>query len=301
MDFSFLLKPHRMLLSIGYNVSESRLDAGDYDLLASEARLASFIAIAKRDVPARHWFRLDRRSVAFGNLTALLSWSGSMFEYLMPALVMRAPEGSLLDRAHRVVVRAQREACATALGDAPRGPPESAYNVRDVDQTYQYSPFGVPALGLKRGLGNDTVIAPYATALAAMVDAPAAAQNFRALTRVGARGEYGFYEALDFTPDRLVEGEEVAVVRAYMAHHQGMTIVALANALREGSMQGYFHAEAAARATELLLQEKPPRSVEPPAEGGRSEAREAHLPVLAGRRRLALRSAAAHAACTAAQ
>jgi cyclic beta-1,2-glucan synthetase len=284
MDFSFLLKPNRMLLSIGYNVSESRLDAGDYDLLASEARLASFIAIAKRDVPARHWFRLDRRSVALGNLTALLSWSGSMFEYLMPALVMRAPAGSLLDRAHRVAVRSQRE-YAAALG-VPWGISESAYNVRDVDQTYQYSPFGIPALGLKRGLANDTVIAPYATGLAAMVDAPAAAKNFRDLERVGALGDYGFYEALDFTPDRLLEGERLAVVRAYMAHHQGMTIVAIANALRGGSIQGYFHAEAAARATELLLQEKPPRSVEAPAEGSRAEAREPRLPVLAGRRRL---------------
>jgi cyclic beta-1,2-glucan synthetase len=284
MDFSFLLKPNRMLLSIGYNVTESRLDSGDYDLLASEARLASFMAIAKRDVPSRHWFRLDRRSIAYGNLTALLSWSGSMFEYLMPALVMRAPRGSLLDRAHRVAVRSQRE-YAAGLG-VPWGISESAYNVRDVDQTYQYSPFGVPALGLKRGLGNDTVVSPYSTGLAAMVDAPAAAANFRQLERFGALGEYGFYEALDFTPDRLAEGEKVAVVRAYMAHHQGMTIVAIANALREGAMQGYFHAEAASRATELLLQEKPPRSVEAPTEGGRSEAREARLPVLAGRRRL---------------
>jgi len=284
MDFAFLLKPHRMLLSIGYNVTESRLDSGDYDLLASEARLASFVAIAKRDVPARHWFRLDRRSVAYGRVTALLSWSGSMFEYLMPALVMRAPQGSLLDRAQCVAVRAQRDYGASR--SVPWGVSESAYNTRDVDQTYQYSPFGVPALGLKRGLANDTVISPYATALAAMVDAPAAAANFRALQRCGALGHLGFYEALDFTPDRLAEGEEVAVVRAYMAHHQGMTVVALANALRGGVVQGYFLAEAAARATELLLQEKPPRSVEAAPGTVGSEAHEARLPVLAGRRRL---------------
>ena len=158
MDFGFLLKPHRMLLSIGFNVAESRLDAGDYDLLASEARLASFIAIAKRDVPARHWFRLDRHSVAMGNVTALLSWSGSMFEYLMPALVMRAPGGSLLDRALTVAVRAQRD-YGVARG-VPWGVSESAYNTRDLDQTYQYSPVGVPALGLKRGLANDLVVSP---------------------------------------------------------------------------------------------------------------------------------------------
>ena len=284
MDFAFLLKPHRMLLSIGYNVTESRLDSGDYDLLASEARLASFIAIAKRDVPARHWFRLDRHSVAVGNSTALMSWSGSMFEYLMPALVMRAPSGSLLERAQRVAVRAQRD-YLSARG-LPWGISESAYNTRDLDQTYQYSPFGVPALGLKRGLANDTVVAPYATGLAAMVDAPAAAANFRELDRWGARGHYGYYEALDFTPDRLAEGERVAVVRAYMAHHQGMTLVGIANGLRGGVMQGFFHAEAAARATELLLQERPPRSVESPPEGSEAEAREGRLPVLAGRRRL---------------
>ncbi len=284
MDFAFLLKPHRMLMSIGFNVAESRLDASDYDLLASEARLASFIAIAKRDVPARHWFRLDRRSVALGNLTALLSWSGSMFEYLMPTLVMRAPAGSLLDRAVKVAVRAQRDYAGAR--HIPWGISESAFNTRDLDQTYQYSPFGVPALGLKRGLGNDLVVAPYATGLAAMVDPSAAAANFRLLAEAGGLGRFGFYEALDFTPERLADGEAVAVVRAYMAHHQGMTIVGIANALTGGAVQGYFHAEPTARATELLLQEKPPRSVEDAPEALEAEAREARFPVSAGRRRL---------------
>ncbi len=284
MDFAFLLKPHRMLMSIGFNVAESRLDAGDYDLLASEARLASYLAIAKRDVPARHWFRLDRRSVALGDLTALLSWSGSMFEYLMPTLVMRAPTGSLLDRAVKVAVRAQRDYAATR--HVPWGISESAFNTRDLDQTYQYSPFGVPALGLKRGLANDLVVAPYATGLAAMVEPGAAAANFRLLAEAGGLGHFGFYEALDYTPERLADGETVAIVRAYMSHHQGMTIVAIANALTGGAVQGYFHAEPAARATELLLQEKPPRSVEAAPEGLETEAREARFPVSAGRRRL---------------
>ncbi len=284
MDFAFLLKPHRMLLSIGFNVAEGRLDSSDYDLLASEARLASFIAIAKRDVPARHWFRLDRRSVALGELTALLSWSGSMFEYLMPTLVMRAPAGSLLDRAVKVAVRAQRD---YARGrEIPWGISESAFNTRDLDHTYQYSPFGVPALGLKRGLANDLVVAPYATGLATMVDPTAAAANFRILAESGGLGYFGFYEALDFTPERLADGETVAVVRAYMSHHQGMTIVGIANALTGGAAQGYFHAEAVARASELLLQEKPPRSVEDAPQGLESEAREARFPVWAGRRRL---------------
>ena len=216
-----------------------------------------------------------------------------MFEYLMPALVMRAPPGSLLERAQKVAVRAQRD--YGALRQVPWGISESAYNTRDVDQTYQYSPFGVPALGLKRGLANDTVVAPYATGLAAMVEPAAAAANFRELTRWGGLGQFGFYEALDFTPDRLAEGEKVAVVRAYMAHHQGMTIVAIGNALLDEAVQGYFHAEAAARATELLLQEKPPRSVESPQEGVGSEAREARLPVL-GRAPASAHLAAAHAA-----
>ncbi|MBV9620088.1 MAG: glycosyl transferase [Gammaproteobacteria bacterium] len=284
MDFSFLLKPHRMLLSIGFNVGENRLDGGDYDLLASEARLASFIAIAKRDVPARHWFRLDRRSIAVGDTTALLSWSGSMFEYLMPALFLRVPDGSLLDRALHVAVQAQRD--YGRARHVPWGISESAYNTRDLDQTYQYSPFGVPTLGLKRGLANDLVVAPYATGLAAMIEPGAAAANYRELLRWGALGHFGFYEALDFTAARLAEGEKVAVVRAYMAHHQGMTIVAIVNALSGGLIQQYFHTEATTRATALLLQERPPRSVEAPPEGLAEEVREARLPVLAGRRRL---------------
>ena len=283
MEFAFLLKPDRMLLSIGFIVAESRLDASDYDLLASEARLASFIAIAKRDVPARHWFRLGRRSVAMGSGTALLSWSGSMFEYLMPSLVMAAPVGSLLERALRLAVRCQRD--YGAAHHVPWGVSESAYNVRDLEQTYQYSPFGVPALGLKRGLGNDLVISPYATGLASMVDPAAASANFRALERIGGLGHFGFYEALDFTPERLAEGERVAVVRAYMAHHQGMTIVSIANALLAGVMRRYFHGEATARATELLLQEKPPRSVDDLPPSIELAAREARLPVLAGTRR----------------
>ena len=284
MDFTFLLKPHRMLLSIGFNVAESRLDASDYDLLASEARLASFIAIAKRDVPARHWFRLDRRSVALGDRTALLSWSGSMFEYLMPTLVMRSPAGSLLDRAVKVAVSAQRDYAGAR--SIPWGISESAFNTRDLDQTYQYSPFGIPALGLKRGLANDLVVAPYATGLAAMVDPSAAAANFRLLAEAGGLGRFGFYEALDFTPERLADGEAVAIVRAYMSHHQGMIIVGIANALTGGAVQDYFHAEATTRASELLLQEKPPRSVEDAPEALEAEAREVRFPVSAGRRRL---------------
>ncbi|MET0681070.1 MAG: glucoamylase family protein, partial [Burkholderiales bacterium] len=200
MEFGFLLDPERKLLSIGYRVADGSLDPSCYDLLASEARLASFVAIAKGDVPSRHWFRLGRAVTPTGRGAALISWSGSMFEYLMPSLVMRAPAGSLLEETSRLVVR--RQVSYGAKLDVPWGISESAYNVRDLEHTYQYSNFGIPGLGLKRGLGENAVVAPYATALAAMVDPGAAARNFARLAAIGARGRYGFYEALDYTRTR---------------------------------------------------------------------------------------------------
>jgi cyclic beta-1,2-glucan synthetase len=259
MDFGFLLDHDRKLLSIGYRVADGALDPSCYDLLASEARLASFMAIAKGDVPARHWFRLGRAVTPIAHGAALISWSGSMFEYLMPSLVMRAPAGSLIERTSRLIVHRQIEYGAT-LG-VPWGVSESAYNVRDLELTFQYSNFGVPGLGLKRGLGENIVVAPYATALATMVDPSAAARNLEALAVVGGRGRYGFYEALDYTPARLPKGSDVAIVRAFMAHHQGMTIVAIADALLDGAMRARFHAEPIIQATELLLQERTPRDV----------------------------------------
>jgi cyclic beta-1,2-glucan synthetase len=259
MEFGFLFDRRRQLLSIGFVISESALDPNYYDLLASEARLASFFAIAKGDVPARHWFRLGRATTPVAHGGALISWSGSMFEYLMPPLVMRAPAGSLLEQTDRLVVRRQIEYGAK-LG-LPWGVSESAYNARDLELTYQYSNFGVPGLGLKRGLETNRVVAPYATALATMIDPAAAVANLKRLTAMGVRGPYGFYEAVDFTPARVQEGEDFALVRAYMAHHQGMTIVAIANALFDGAMRARFHAEPIVQATELLLQERVPREI----------------------------------------
>jgi len=259
MDFGFLLDHDRKLLSIGYRVADGTLDPSCYDLLASEARLASFMAIAKGEVPARHWFRLGRAVTPISHGAALISWSGSMFEYLMPSLVVRAPTGSLVERTSRLIVHRQIE--YGAMLGIPWGVSESAYNARDLELTYQYSNFGVPGLGLKRGLGENVVVAPYATALATMVNPPAAARNFERLADVGARGRYGFYEALDYTPIRVPEGSKVAIVRAYMAHHQGMTIVAIADALLDGIMRERFHAEPIIQATELLLQERTPRDV----------------------------------------
>src|SRR6202140_2346976 len=171
MDFGFLFDPERELLSIGCRLADGSLDPNCYDLLGSEARLASFVAIAKGEIPARHWFRLGRAMTPVDRGSALISWSGSMFEYLMPSLVMRAPAGSLLEQTNRLVVWRQKE-YGKETG-TPWGMSESEYNARDIEQTYQYSSFGVPDLGYKRGLAESTVIAPYASGLAAMVD-PAA-------------------------------------------------------------------------------------------------------------------------------
>ena len=259
MEFGFLVDQKRKLLSIGYSLQANALDNNCYDLLASEARLASLFAIAKGDVPARHWFRLGRTATPIGKGAALISWSGSMFEYLMPALVMREPIGSLLDRTNHLVVRSQEEYGAGA--GTPWGISESAYNARDIEFTYQYSNFGVPDLGLKRGLADNHVIAPYATGLASMYDPINVVDNYRRLASIGGCGRYGYYDAIDFTKDRLPEGQEFEVVYNYMAHHQGMTIVAIANTLQNGRMQERFHAEPIIHASELLLQERTPRYV----------------------------------------
>ena len=259
MEFDFLLDRDRRLLAIGFRAAEGTLDPNCYDLLASEARLASFVAIAKNDVPAQHWFRLGRAVTPIGNGAALISWSGSMFEYLMPSLVLRAPAFSLLDQTNRLIVARQRSYGAEL--DVPWGISESAYNARDLELTYQYSNFGVPGLGLKRGLSENTVIAPYATALAAMIDPSAAVANFARLAGLGALGRFGFYEALDYTRTRVPEGARLAVVGAFMAHHQGMTLCAIVNVLFNGRLRERFHAEAMVQATELLLQERTPRDV----------------------------------------
>ncbi|MGB6846109.1 MAG: glucoamylase family protein [Candidatus Acidiferrales bacterium] len=259
MDFRFLFDEKRKLFSIGYRSADGSLDSNCYDLLASEARLASFIAIAKDEVRPSHWFRLGRALTPVSRGSALISWSGSMFEYLMPVLVMRSPAGSLLSQTYELVVRRQIEYGAER--GVPWGVSESAYNARDLDLTYQYSSFGVPGLGLKRGLSEDVVIAPYATALAAMIDPVSAMKNFGRLEAAGGSGAYGFYEALDYTSSRLPEGEKVAIVRTYFAHHQGMSLIAISNVLNNGAMRGRFHAEPMVQATELLLQERTPRDV----------------------------------------
>ena len=259
MDFKFLLDEERKVFCIGYNVSAGRRDNSYYDLLASESRLTSFIAIAKGDAPQEHWFHLGRQLTPVDGSRALISWTATMFEYLMPLLVMRSYDNTLLDQTHRAVVGRQIE-YAQERG-VPWGISEAAYNARDLHLNYQYGPFGVPGLGLKRGLSEDLVVAPYATMLAAMVEPRRALDNLRRLAREGALGQYGFYEAIDYTTERLPQGQKLAIIRAFMAHHEGMSLVALDNLLNDDVMQQRFHAEPVVQATELLLQERIPRNV----------------------------------------
>ncbi len=261
MDFRLVYDAQRRLFAIGYDARSGTLDDSLYDLLASESRLASFIAISKGDADVEHWFRLGRSLTVADGAAALVSWSGTMFEYLMPLLVMPPRPFSLLDQTcHSAVTR--QMAYAQTRG-VPWGISESAYNVRDRHDTYQYRAFGVPDLALKRGLASDLVVAPYATALALAVEAHEALRNLAELERRGALGAYGFYDALDYT--RVDPDERAATVRTFMAHHVGMSLVALDNALSvgdaeaEGIWQRRFMADASVRATALLLDERVPR------------------------------------------
>ncbi|HEY8187972.1 MAG TPA: glucoamylase family protein [Pyrinomonadaceae bacterium] len=267
MDFKFLLDPERKVFTVGYNVSAQVADNSYYDLLASEARLSSFIAIAKGDVPQEHWFRLGRQLSSVNGGRALISWTGTMFEYLMPLLVMRNYPSSLLDETYRTVVSRQIE-YGKERG-VPWGVSESAYNVRDIHLNYQYGPFGVPGLGLKRGLIEDLVVAPYATMLTAAIAPRAAMDNLRRLEKEGALGPYGYYEAIDYTAERLPQDQRYVLIRAFMTHHQGMSLVALTNVLLNARMEERFHADPLVQATELLLQERVPIGV--PAAAPRAE------------------------------
>ncbi len=258
MDYDFLFDEARHLLAIGYNVNERRRDASYYDLLASEARLCSFVAIAQGQLPQESWFALGRLLVIAGGEPTLLSWSGSMFEYLMPLLVMPTYENTLLDQTCRAAVARQIE--YGRQRGVPWGVSESGYNTVDVHLNYQYRAFGVPGLGLKRGLAEDLVIAPYASALALMVAPEAACLNLQRLAASGFAGKFGFYEAIDYTPSRLPRGQASAVVRSFMAHHQGMSFLSLASVLLDRPMQKRFESAPMFQATALLLQERIPQT-----------------------------------------
>lgn len=259
-EFGFLYDARRRLFHIGYRVAEQTLDKSCYDLMASEARLASLWGIAKGDIPADHWATLGRPFFAVKRKAGLLSWSGSMFEYTMPSLVIDEPVGSVLESAVQSAIREHRR-FARALG-VPWGISESAYGVTGHDLAYQYAPQGVPRLALRRTPPQELVVAPYACALAAMFAPTAAAANLRWLERLGARGEMGFLEALDFTPGRQSQGQAFTRVHTFMAHHQGMTLVALANVLLDGAPRRWTMSDARFSAVASLLQERPPREVQ---------------------------------------
>ncbi|MDA0738473.1 MAG: cyclic beta 1-2 glucan synthetase [Nitrospirae bacterium] len=257
MDFEFLYDSSCGLLTIGYDVGERRRDPSCYDLLASEARLASFLLIAEGQVPQKHWFLLGRQLTSYGGDVSLISWSGSMFEYLMPQLIMPSHENTLLGQTCKAAVSRQIEYGRQRA--VPWGISESCYNATDMHHVYQYRAFGVPGLGFKRGLGDDLVIAPYASALALMVMPREACRNLQTLAANGFRGRYGFYEAVDYTPSRVPRGKDHAIVRTFMAHHQGMSLLAFEHVLLNRPMQRRFMSVPLVRATELLLQERVPK------------------------------------------
>ena len=258
MEYDFLFDKARHLLAIGYNVTDHRRDSGYYDLLASEARLCNFVAIAQGQLPQESWFALGRLLTTAGGEPILLSWSGSMFEYLMPLLVMPTYEHTLLDETYKAAV--ERHIEYGKKRGVPWGISESGYNTVDIYLNYQYRAFGVPGLGLKRGLTDDLVIAPYASALALMVAPEEACVNLQRLAAEGCEGKYGFYEAIDFTPSRLPRGKSYAVVRSFMAHHQGMSFLSLAYLLLDRPMQKRFESDPLFQATMLLLQERVPKT-----------------------------------------
>ena len=260
INLRFLYDPVRSLFSIGFNVTTNQLDGSYYDLLASEARLGSYVAIARGDVPIDHWLALNRPYSSHGQHRVLLSWTGTMFEYLMPLLLQRSFPNSLLDQATRESVSLQK-----AYGRrrrVPWGISESAYGDLDLNKTYQYKAFGVPWLGLKRGLDEDLVVAPYATLLAVGLEPHATVKNLERLTKHGLLDDYGYFEAIDFNRRPKADAEPGVIVRAYMAHHQGMSFLALTNFLNDNVMVGRFHKDPRVKSTEPLLYERVP--VSPP-------------------------------------
>lgn len=256
MDFIPLYSKRKQLFSIGYALKSQKRTPSYYDLLASEARQTSYICIAKGIVPPTHWFRLDRTLTTMDGYKGLISWTGTMFEYLMPLLIMQKYKHTLLDESYAFALRCQMKYAKQR--NMPWGSSESAFYSLDKNHDYQYKAIGIPWLGLKRGLINDAVVAPYATFLALMVDPIAALRNLEELQKVGLEGAYGFYEAADYTPERLTFGNVRKIVKTYMSHHQGMSFIALNNLFHNNVMQKRFHQNPCVDTAALLLQEKSP-------------------------------------------
>ncbi len=258
-EFSPLFDHKRMLFSIGYDAEDGRLSKSYYDLLASEARQASYISIARGEVDRRHWMRLGRKLTSVDGGKGLVSWTGTMFEYLMPALIMRSYENTIFDETYSFVVRVQKKYGKQRR--IPWGISESGYSALDFNLNYQYRAFGVPELGLKRGLANDMVTAPYASILSLGIEPASVVRNLRELCRMGMDGGWGLYEAIDFTPSRMEKDIQYRVVKSFMAHHQGMSLAALNNFFHTNILQRRFHGDPVIQSAELLLQEKMPDKV----------------------------------------
>jgi hypothetical protein len=258
MDFVWFFDAKKRALSIGYEVEEQRLAPYFYDLLPSEARAATFVAIAKGEIPQDSWLSLERRYTSYEGERVLLSWTGTMFEYLMPMLWMRTYPNTILDETTQAAVRAQKKFAKSQ--SIPWGISESSCAKLSVDGHYHYQAFGVPALSINQEKPEDLVVSPYSTFLALLADRNAAVENLRNLEGMGLLGTYGFYEAADFTPSRVKPGESFEIVRCWLAHHQGMSLIAVANVLCNSSSQRRFHAEPMVAATERLLHEKVPRA-----------------------------------------
>ncbi|TYQ15914.1 UNVERIFIED_CONTAM: cellobiose phosphorylase [Acetivibrio alkalicellulosi] len=258
-EFIHLYDPKRQLFSIGFDIGESNLTNSYYDLLSSEARQTSYIAIARGEVEEQHWFKLGRTLTQIDSYKGMVSWSGTMFEYLMPLLIMKRCKNTLMDETYSFVVRSQKK--YGRQRNVPWGTSESGFYAFDLDLNYQYKAFGVPWLGLKRGLVEDMVVTPYATMLAIPIDPIDSLKNLKKLESEGANGPYGFYEALDYTPERVPMGEKRGIVKSYMAHHQGMSLLSLDNWLNDDIMQERFHKDPVVEAAKLLLQEKVPANI----------------------------------------
>jgi len=253
MEFDFLLDKNRLLLSIGYDVASRKLHSATYDMLASEARIATFLAIAKGDLPQQSWFKLSRTHTVAFNRPVLLSWTGTMFEYLMPSLWMRSYPDTLIARTLDATVSIQRE--FGRKHGILWGISESGYAEQDPGGHYHYQAFGIPEIALKWDATAGPVVSPYSSFLALGTDAPEAIKNLRRMARAGWVGAYGYYESVDFSKNR----EQGAIVREWMAHHQGMSLLAILNLLHENIVQTWFHANAQIEATELVLHERPVR------------------------------------------
>jgi hypothetical protein len=256
MNFGLLVNKRRKLLSIGYDVDAQQLNASCYDLLASESRIASFVAVAKDEAEQDCWFRLGRQHTVCENETVLISWTGTMFEYLMPLIWMRSHPDTLIARSLESAVRAQQNYGRRRR--VPWGISESGYAKTDELGNYQYAAFGVPGLALNVARAGFMVVSPYSSCLALMVDTMGAVENLSAMSRKGWLAEYGFYEAADYTgsPVRSLRAPKCELVRSFMAHHQGMSLMSISNVLHDFPFQRWFHANKIVQASELILNEK---------------------------------------------